>query len=166
MEAKIKTPFFVESENDTDWGIVMPDGKIIDLGQSMAVRGFDYQTKFNPSTYEFPYDGEDAICLNDIYGQITEVHCYKEFDVDYGYNFRLTEARLNEIIGKFKTEGFDVTEDAIRHQYDAWRGDYKSGYRDEERGYHLFTPCGCNPFSIRATTLHEKCKDWQITYEC
>ena len=43
-------------------------------------------------------------------------------------------------------------------------GDLKSGYRDEKNGYHLFTPCGCNPLSLRATSL-EKELDWQTTYE-
>ena len=38
--------------------------------------------------------------------------------------------------------------------------------RDEENGYHLFTPCGGNPFDLRATTLEECCADWQITYLC
>lgn len=37
---------------------------------------------------------------------------------------------------------------------------------DTRRGTHLFTPCGGNPFSLRATTLEECCRDWQKTYTC
>ena len=40
----------------------------------------------------------------------------------------------------------------------------KSGYRDEKNGYHLFTPCGCNPLSFRVSSLEPEL-DWQITYE-
>ena len=65
---------------------------------------------------------------------------------------------------EFKDNGLNVTKEAIMHNYQAWRFDEKSGYRDEENNYHLFSPCGCNPLSFRATTLHEKCADWQHTY--
>lgn len=74
-----------------------------------------------------------------------------------------TDALVKNLIAKCKDLGFNVTSDAIRHQLDSWINDYKSGYRDEENGYHLFTPCGHNPFSIRITQLHPLCS-WQVTY--
>lgn len=73
---------------------------------------------------------------------------------------------IKKILKEFKDNGFNVTQRALIHNFSAWLGDMKSGYRDEENGYFLFTPCGCNPLSFRATTLHPKCADWQITYEC
>ena len=36
--------------------------------------------------------------------------------------------------------------------------------RDDGNGYHLFSPCGCNPLSVRLSTLHDLCSDWQVTY--
>ena len=44
--------------------------------------------------------------------------------------------------------------------------DYKSGYCDDTNNYHLFTPCGCNPLSFRATSLPTQCGYWQYTYVC
>lgn len=76
--------------------------------------------------------------------------CYEDFDV-------------KEVIKEFKTNGFNVTEEAIIHNFEAWKSDYKSGYKDESNGYFLFTPCGCNELSFNATELINK--DWQETYE-
>jgi hypothetical protein len=77
-------------------------------------------------------------------------YCYKDFDV-------------KEVIKEFKSNGFNVTEEAIIHNFEAWKSDYKSGYKDERNGYFLFTPCGCNELSFNATELINK--DWQETYE-
>ena len=76
------------------------------------------------------------------------------------------EGKIKKIIAEFRENGFNITREAILHNYKAWRYDMKSGYRDEENNYHLFSPCGCNPLSFRATTLHKNCADWQHTYTC
>ena len=68
------------------------------------------------------------------------------------------------IVKEFADHGFVVSKKAIIHNFGAWLGDLKSGYRD--RTCHLFTPCGCNPLSFRATELYPACSDWQTTYEC
>lgn len=70
---------------------------------------------------------------------------------------------LEEVIKEFKTNGFNVTEEAIMHNFEAWRDDYKSGFKDEENGYFLFTPCGCNTLCFVACELTGV--DWQKTYE-
>lgn len=76
--------------------------------------------------------------------------CYEDFDV-------------KEVIKEFKTNGFNVTEEAIIHNFEAWKSDYKSGYRDEINGYFLFSPCGCNSLRFNASELTNE--DWQMTYE-
>ena len=48
------------------------------------------------------------------------------------------------------------------HNYEAWKNDLKSGYRDDENGYFLFTPCGMNGLRFNATELVGE--DWQETY--
>jgi hypothetical protein len=72
----------------------------------------------------------------------------------------------NEIKRKFRKEGFRVSDEAIKHNFDAWKQDMKSGFVDKENGYHLFTPCGHNPLQFHATRLDKHFEDWQITYEC
>lgn len=72
---------------------------------------------------------------------------------------------VNEVIKKFKKQGYNVTREAIEHNFNAYLMDMKSGYRDEENGYHLFTPCRHNNLSFRLTTLNKNC-DWQTTYTC
>lgn len=64
----------------------------------------------------------------------------------------------------FLSHGYKVSLTGIRHQYECWRDDCKSGYRG--RNYHLFTPCRHNPFSVRLSTLSPICKEWQKTYWC
>lgn len=73
---------------------------------------------------------------------------------------------MDDVKEFFKEHGFNVTYSAISHQFDNWSMGYKSGYRDERNGYHLFTPCGGNPFRLSLTSLHETASDWQTTYYC
>lgn len=73
------------------------------------------------------------------------------------------EFNINDVIKEFKDNGFNVTEEAIEHNFNAWKNDYKSGYKDEENGYFLFSACGCNPLRFNATELTGE--DWQETYE-
>lgn len=68
-----------------------------------------------------------------------------------------------DICALFKEHGFNVTAEAVEHNREAWSFDEKSGYRDEANGYHLFSPCGCNPFRMCASVL-EPGAEWQTTY--
>ena len=79
---------------------------------------------------------------------------------------RLTEKDFDSIIEEFAQNGFNVTRDALQHNYVAWLSDMKSGYRDDRNNYHLFSPCGCNPISFRVSALSDDYKNWQTTYEC
>lgn len=74
--------------------------------------------------------------------------------------------RLNvpAIVKEFADHGLTVSRDAVLHNFTAWLGDFKSGYRGRET--HLFTPCGCNPLAFRASELYAACSDWQTTYKC
>ena len=90
---------------------------------------------------------------------------YKEYEIDFPAGYReLTPEKAHDIVDEFFAHGIPVTLDAIMHNYAAWKQDWKSGYRGED--FHLFTPCGCNPLSFRATTLHPSCENWQTTYMC
>lgn len=86
----------------------------------------------------------------------------KEYEIRLG---RPREIDVNSIIKEFKEHGFNVTEEAIMHNFEAWRADFKSGYRDEENGCHLFSACGCNDFKLWASELEPDAK-WQTTYFC
>ena len=106
-------------------------------------------------------------------GSLQEKSYIKMCDVDYEkypaqvrrMDEKQIDALLKRVQNKFKANGFNVTLDALTHNLNAWLLDYKSGYRDEANKYHLFTPCGCNPLSFRASELDEHCRDWQTTYE-
>lgn len=88
---------------------------------------------------------------------------YKIVDLDYkGYPKKISIDRVQRY---FKKQGYNVTEDAIKHNFNAYTYGMKSGYRDEENGYHLFTPCNLNPLTFSLTTL-SKFTNWQTTYEC
>ena len=78
-------------------------------------------------------------------------------------NRHFQEFDVNNVIREFVENGFNVTEEAIVHNWDAWKDDYKSGYKDERNGYFLFTPCGCNALRFEACELTGE--DWQHTYE-
>lgn len=96
-------------------------------------------------------------------GLVSVISCVDSFEITFGEDVRtLTAKDLQHVKDQFKSKGFDISLRALRHNYYAWLSDFKSGYRG--RGYHLFTPCGCNPLSFRVTTLHKSCRSWQDTY--
>ncbi len=102
--------------------------------------------------------------------RIVELHIFRSYDIyvkkasDRFSDKHLTTKDFDKIIAEFKEHGFNVTVEALKHNYSCWLGDLKSGFRDEQNGYHLFSPCGCNTLSFRATSLDERI-DWQKTYE-
>ena len=63
----------------------------------------------------------------------------------------------------FKERGFEVSREALKHNYNAWFMGSKSGYLDEDNNYFLFTPCWPNELQFHATRL-DKHFDWQETY--
>jgi len=167
---------FVKSRFDAMWGYQLNDGRIIDR------TNLRFDTPFNLETGEIytgndlqrsgknglPDDAPDGFTtLNNLNAQKLghEVHCYDECNIDLGNNPTMGDKDIDAIIAEFEESGFKVTKAAILHNYYAWSADRKSGYRDEKNGYHLFTPCGCNPFILIATTLHPLCDDWQTTYK-
>lgn len=93
----------------------------------------------------------------------------RSYDIDLPsverFGDKLTAEDFDSIMEEFAQAGFNVTWEALYHNYSAWLGDLKSGYRDEKNGYHLFSPCGCNPLSFRVSELRDDCSDWQTTYE-
>lgn len=96
-------------------------------------------------------------------GTVINKTIYRSHDIDLGWLRGMSEVRLDNICREFREHEFDVTPEAVMHNWKAWQLDLKSGYRDEANGYHLFTPCRHNPFSLRATSLEPEL-DWQKTY--
>lgn len=149
---------------------ILPNGAMVDV---YAVR-YDCKVDIDNLKYLSIADEGYKECtlptFNELYanGTLTkEGTCIeKKYEVYLPNVKTLTDIDIKNIVKEFKVNGFNVTEDAIRHNYDAWRYDEKSGYRDEKNNYHLFSPCGCNPLSFRASTLHKECDDWQTTYTC
>ena len=149
---------------------ILPDGSMVDVYAVNYGCKVDIENKLYLTEFDEGYVESTLPTLNDLYANGTlgkEGSCIEnEYRVDLGYRPNLSDSKIKKIIAEFKKNGFNLTKEAILHNYDAWRYDMKSGYRDEVNNYHLFSPCGCNPLSFRATTLHEKCADWQHTYTC
>lgn len=120
-------------------------------------------TENNRNYKKFQYPTLYDLCQNKT---IIMKKSYKEYRMKLGFSTILSDDRIEKIIKTFHKKGFNITKEAIWHNYIAWQGDYKSGYRDDNNNYHLFTPCGCNPLSFTATSLCNESTDWQITYMC
>lgn len=165
----------VTDRSECQWGYEVEKGRIIVICDNDDKYPIRWDTKFNFKTGTV-FDNDEEIDHFDSGRTLTlnllaangigrEVHCYDEYDVNLGWIKDLSDKKVKEIRKEFAENGFHVTEEAIMHNYRCWKGDFKSGYRDNENGYHLFSPCGHNPFSLRATTL-VKGLDWQDTYAC
>lgn len=132
---------------------------------------YDHPVDLDALVQYAPGENDALPTLNDLLkkGLVTEENDYREYEVfPEGFDDRfsappMTGARIRAIIDEFRKHGFNVTRDAIIHNYRAWYDDLKSEFRDEANGYHLFSPCGCNPLRLSATSL---CEDlsWQDTY--
>lgn len=168
---------FVSSKYETQRGIQLNDGRILSLfdENNEFYLPFDKEINLDDGTFEdetcVSIGDRNTTCLNNILhnGQGIEVTCTDGdtyFENKYPCNFSITQNKVSRIQKYFERRGFMVTQEAIMHQLCAWMQGYKSGYRDNDNGYFLFTPCGLNPLSIRLTTLHPLCKGWQKTYIC
>lgn len=166
-----KFQFLKEKEYQT---FELPNGKMVNVYACKYNCKVDLKNEsFILSSDEEEYELSNLPKMEELVKQgiVKVVSCIeRKYDMNNIYEDRyrvsnLSEKKLQSIINKFKKNGFNVTREAILHNFSCWLADMKSGYRDEENGYHLFSPCGCNPLSLRATTLHPKCVDWQTTYE-
>lgn len=72
------------------------------------------------------------------------------------------ELNVDVIIKEFKEHGYNVTEQAITHNYNAWLSDHKSGYKDKGNGYFLFSACRCNSLYFWVMPLREGMLDTYI----
>lgn len=157
---------FATDRSQVQRGVQLTDGRIVPVVNLDSKFVIKYDVPFNLETGEI-YDepNEFSTTLNEqCENGAKDVFCYDSHYIYLGYDFYI-EGIIDYVIDEFKQHGFNVTKEAILHNYSAWRCDYKSGYRDDANEYFLFTPCGCNPFSLSATTLHPSCEDWQHTYE-
>lgn len=90
--------------------------------------------------------------------------CFTYEIIDKTYKIFNDHISIPKLQAFFRKHGYNVTEDAIKHNLICYMANTKSGYRDDENGYHLFTPCRANYLSFRLTSLNDNCKDWQKTY--
>jgi hypothetical protein len=146
---------------------ILPDGSMVDVYEVKYNCKVDLENKKYIESYDEGYAESTLPTFNVLYANGTmgkEGTCIEK-EYDYFTNKEtLSEQDIDDILREFKENGFNITKEAILHNYDAWLCDEKSGYRDEENNYHLFSPCGCNPLSFRARSLHKQCEDWQETY--
>jgi hypothetical protein len=176
----IKKIHFVNDRSETQRGIQLKDGRII----SLYDEDNHFYLRYDNPIYlnvdggvfddELYFDEDDEMYGHTLNGMIAagltereEVHCYDEveyFEDVYPDTINLTKDKIDKIVKFFKEKGYNVQSSAVEHNLSAWFADEKSGYRDEKNGYHLFSPCGCNALSIRLSTLHPLCEDWQTTY--
>lgn len=184
----MKKLHFVTDKSQTQRGVQLKDGRIIslydkdnhfylryddviDLKRGVIVRPLKHYNASSDDMTEKELD-KGYTTLNRLFAEnaIKKVDCLNNVDYDrniYPYS-KNVKSRLDpvKIQAYFKKHGYNITIYAINHQIDNWMQGLKSGYRDEENGYHLFTPCGCNPFSISCSTLNDLASDWQTTYAC
>ena len=99
-------------------------------------------------------------------GELKVVYPYIEVDLNLNTTNRGYDLDIDQVMSYFKEKGYNVTRMAVMYCFNAWKGGFKSGYRDDGNGYHLFTPCGSNPLQFRLTTLCPQGEHWQVTYTC
>ena len=69
-------------------------------------------------------------------------------------NFEMDNDSMMFILSIMEGSGYNVTREAVIHNYCAWKCGFKSGFRDDKNGYFLFTPCGANDLSFTAYPLN------------
>ena len=176
--------WFVKNRFETQRGIQLNDGRVIsiydkdnnfylkynwviDLDNGIIVRRVEYDGNITEEEIAKGYTTLNRLLAEK---KAKEVNCYDclDFNMDvYMDDLELDKKVTAEMIIKFfRDNGYNVTSDAVNWCFENWKYGFKSGYRDEKNGYHLFNPCGGNVLSIRLTTLNPLCDDWQTTYWC
>ena len=85
------------------------------------------------------YEECDYPDINTLINQGKLIECRYSEEYEVNTNKFPRRCPYKKIIEEFKANGFNVTREAIKHNYEAWSVDCKSGYRDEENNYFLFT---------------------------
>lgn len=172
----------MEKNKEIKWeniGLVA-DNEVDNHARWFAIKGVDgrllmpnyWDIHVDLENMRYTFNDCDYPTLNDLnhpYDSVKLCYPYNECDIDFDYYPEDIDEYgfdIDFVLDTFSDNGFNVTEEAVMHNFNAWYNDFKSGYRDDENGYHLFTPCGCNHLSFRCTSLHETAKDWQTTYKC
>ena len=176
--------WFVKNRFETQVGIQLNDGRVIsiydkdnnfylkynwviDLDKGIIVRRVEYDGNITEEEIAKGYTTLSRLLAEK---KAKEVNCYDclDFNMDvYMDDPELDKKVTAEMIIKFfRDNGYNVTSEAVNWCFENWKSGFKSGYRDQENGYHLFNPCGGNALSIRLTTLNPLCEDWQTTYWC
>lgn len=171
INMKTKPFRFYSDRSEVERGIRLPDGRIVPVSlNGEMVICFDQCLDLDKAiAYPVGVKVEGLLTLNDwVKNGATEVTCYDECDFYHEdrdwFPEELSDEDIQMVIGFFEEHGYHVSEKAIRHCFDAWSEGFKSGYRDEANGYHLFTPAGwINPLCFRLSTLDDRL-DWQKTY--
>ena len=144
---------FAKSRFDVPRGFQLEDGRIIVIVNRKGMYVLAYDTPFKLNGKETTLNKLKAE------GRGKEVTCYDRYDI-----YPSRDMKYDAIIDEFQRNGFNVTKEALWHNHCAWKGGFKSGYRDEANGYFLFSPCGENELYFSAMTLNDMCADWQKTY--
>lgn len=176
--------WFVKNMFETQRGVRLNDGRVIsiydkdnnfclkynwviDLDKGIIVRRVDYGGNITEEEIAKGYTTLNRLLAEK---KAKDVNCYNslDFDMDVYMDDPKLDKKVNakKIMQFFRDNGFNVTSEAVKWCFENWKSGFKSGYRDEKNGYHLFNPCGGNPLSIRLTTLNPLCEDWQTTYWC
>lgn len=145
---------------------LLPNGKMLDVYAVKYDSKVDLKNGIFIPITSSNYKKSTLPTMNDLIRKniVKVVSCVRFYNIMVTRNvYSLTDEDFLHIQQEFRANGFKISIKALKHNYYAWMNDYKSGYRGN--GYHLFSPCGCNTLSFRASTLHKKCKDWQTTYE-
>lgn len=152
----------MKSDERKEFWFETQDGIKIDLPRKYTNRidleNHSYYFADSKSGREFP-------TLNELTRNKVLKICYDYKIVDLRYKCYPKKISIERIQKFFKEQGYNVTEEAIKHNFSAYSYGMKSGYRDEENDYHLFTPCNLNPLTFSLTTL-SKFTNWQTTYKC
>lgn len=172
---------FINDKSESQWAVIIPDGRMVSLYDENNKFSLKFDTKFNLETGEIvtqdtPYS-DNIVSLNYLagwredqkhsnYNKLEEVHCYDEYEICLGEINKLSKYKIGEVVSEFKEHGFDVDKDDVWNLFKSYINGFKTGIRNDERGYHLFCPTFFNPFSIQLSTLHPLCTDWQRTYQC
>lgn len=160
----MKTINFIE-KNSTNYYFETTDGRCF-----APTWAWDAKYDLEGGAYYTPADAEwdevDFPTLTELVYTLRQVReVAQEYRVsrpDWTHSHELTSDDIDGIADEFAKHGLRVTDEAIIHNFNAWRADYKSGYRGED--FFLFTPCGCNALQFRAEGLIDGC-DYQKTYE-
>lgn len=151
----IRTVYNILKENVGTWeGAVITDYQLSKMESNEFSRSIAYQTDKQRNLWWNLVLGDDHKNVSADEDTPEEIEKAKNSFYCIEVGEFVSHIDTESLINEFKSKGYNVTEEALRFNFEGWKkSGCKSYYADEKNGYCLYSPARPNPLRFWAEPL-------------